>query len=171
MPDARTSTLSVTDSRVVAADICADLRGGEMLDPSFERRVTVLDARDRRWTQELLYGMLRRRAWLDALLSERVRGGLARLDPDLTDILRLGVYQLLFMRSVPPYAAIAQSVELAKRRHGIGASKLVNAVLRRVDREREMIPFPPVPRAEPGSPRPDPIDALALAHSHPRWLV
>jgi 16S rRNA (cytosine967-C5)-methyltransferase len=161
----------VTDARVAAADVCADLRGGELLDSSFERRVESLDARDRRWTQELLYGMLRRRAWLDAALSDRVRGGLARLDPDLTDILRLGVYQLLFMRSVPPYAAIAQSVELAKRRHGLGASKLVNAVLRRVDREREMIPFPPVPRAEPGTPRPDPIDALALTHSHPRWLV
>jgi 16S rRNA (cytosine967-C5)-methyltransferase len=161
----------VTDARVAAADVCADLRAGELLDTSFERRVEALDARDRRWTQELLYGMLRRRAWLDAALSERVRGGLARLDPDLTDILRLGVYQLLFMRSVPPYAAIAQSVELAKRRHGLGASKLVNAVLRRVDREREAIPFPPVPRAEPGTPRPDPIDALALTHSHPRWLV
>ena len=161
----------VTDARVAAADICADLRGGELLDTSFERRVESLDARDRRWTQELLYGMLRRRAWLDAALSERVRGGLARLDPDLTDILRLGISQLLFMRSVPPYAAIAQSVELAKRRHGLGASKLVNAVLRRVDRERDTIPFPPVPRAEPGTTRPDPIDALALTHSHPRWLV
>src|SRR6185369_1313064 len=151
----------VTEARVAAADTCADLRAGELLDSSFERRVESLDARDRRWTQELLYGMLRRRAWLDSALSERVRGGLARL----------GVYQLLFMRSVPPYAAIAQSVELAKRRHGLGASKLVNAVLRRVDREREMIPFPPVPRAEPAAPRPDPIDALALTYSHPRWLV
>jgi 16S rRNA (cytosine967-C5)-methyltransferase len=94
-----------------------------------------------------------------------VRGGLARLDPDLTDILRLGVYQLLQMRSVPPYAAIAQSVELAKRRHGIGASKLANAVLRRVDRERgdDAAITPALP--------PDPLDALALTTSHPRWLV
>src|SRR6476660_585167 len=132
----------VTDARVAAADVCADLRAGELLDSSFERRVESLDARDRRWTQELLYGMLRRRAWLDSALSERVRGGLARLDPDLTDILRLGVHQLLFMRSVPPYAAIAQSVELAKRRHGLGASKLVNAVLRRTDRERDALIVP-----------------------------
>ena len=161
----------VTDARVAAADICADLRAGELLDTSFERRVESLDARDRRWTQELLYGMLRRRAWLDAALSERVRGGLARLDPDLTDILRLGVYQLLLMRSVPPYAAIAQSVELAKRRHGLGASKLVNAVLRRVDRERDTVVFPPVARVESGTLRSDPIDALALTYSHPRWLV
>lgn len=152
----------VTDARVAAAGICTDVRGGELLDPSFERRVGALDARDRRWTQELVYGMLRRRAWLDALLSERVRGGLARLDADLIDLLRLGAYQLLHMGSVPAYAAIAQTVELAKRRHGLGASKLVNAVLRRLDRERDALELP--------APS-DPVDALALRHSHPRWLV
>ena len=81
--------------------------------------------------------MLRRRSWLDALLDDRVRGGLAKLDPDLIDLLRIGAYQLLAMGSVPAYAAIGQTVEIVKRRHGIGASKLANAVLRRLDRERE----------------------------------
>jgi 16S rRNA (cytosine967-C5)-methyltransferase len=152
----------VTLSRIVAADVCADIRSGFLLDPSFDRRTHALDARDRRWTQELLYGMMRRRAWLDAVLSERVRGGLARLDADLTDLLRLGVYQLLCMGSVPAYAAIAQTVELAKVRHGVGASKLTNAVLRRIDRERDTLHIP--------TPS-DPIDALALTYSHPRWLV
>jgi 16S rRNA (cytosine967-C5)-methyltransferase len=112
--------------------------------------------------QELLYGMLRRRAVLDAHLDARVRGGLARLDADLIDLLRLGAYQLLHMGSVPSYAAIAQTVELAKERHGLGASKLANAVLRRLDRERESLEI-----VEPG----DPVAALALRHSHPRWLV
>jgi 16S rRNA (cytosine967-C5)-methyltransferase len=152
----------VTDARLAAAEICADLRAGDLLDPSFDRRAQVLDARDRRWTRELVYGMLRRRAWLDAILGDRVRGGFARLDPDLLDLLRLGAYQLLFMGSVPPYAAIAQSVELAKRRHGIGASKLANAVLRRLDREREQLQV-----SKPA----DAMDALSLELSHPRWLV
>ena len=157
-----TGTGSVTESRRAAAEVLADLRAGELLDPSFELRAAPLDARDRRWAQELVYGMLRRRAMLDALLSDRVRGGLVRLDPDLTDLLRLGAYQLLHMRSVPAYAAIAQTVELSKERHGLGASKLANAVLRRLDREREMLDAT-VPT--------DPVDALALRHSHPRWLV
>src|SRR5918992_1084715 len=134
-----TGTGSVTEARRAAAEILADMRHGEMLDPAFELRAVSLDARDRRWTQELVYGMLRRRAMLDALLSERVRGGLVRLDPDLTDLLRLGGYQLLHMRSVPAYA-----------------------VLRRLDREREMLDAT-VPT--------DPVDALALRYSHPRWLV
>jgi len=152
----------VTESRRIAADLCADLRRGQLLDVAFDARVGPLDARDRRWTQELLYGMLRRRSILDSYLSERVKGGLVRLDPDLGDLLRLGAYQLLSMRSVPAYAAIAQTVELAKQRHGIGASKLANAVLRRVDRERDALTLPRLT---------DPVDALALQHSHPRWLV
>ena len=125
----------VTSPRIAAAGICADLRAGEMLDSSFERRTSDLDARDRRWLRELVYGMLRQRGAIDAILEARVRGGLARVDRDLVDLMRLGVYQLLHMGSVPAYAAIAQTVELAKVRHGIGASKLVNAVLRRLDRD------------------------------------
>ncbi|MDQ6689025.1 MAG: 16S rRNA (cytosine(967)-C(5))-methyltransferase RsmB [Gemmatimonadota bacterium] len=152
----------VTAARAVAAEICVDLRRGEFLDQSFERRIGPLDARDRRWTRELVYGMLRHRGWIDAILSDRVRGGLARLDPDVIDLLRLGVYQLTNMGSVPAYAAIAQTVELAKRRHGLGASKLVNAVLRRTDREREGLVPAPAQEA---------VEALALRYSHPRWLV
>ncbi|HUF66606.1 MAG TPA: 16S rRNA (cytosine(967)-C(5))-methyltransferase RsmB [Gemmatimonadaceae bacterium] len=152
----------VTDARVAAAEVLADLRRGEMLDSSFERRAASLDSRDRRWTQELVYGMLRRRSWIDAVLGDRVRGGLARLDPDLIDLLRLGVHQLIRMHSVPPYAAIAQTVELAKRRHGIGASKLANAVLRRTDRERDILG---VRKSD------DEVETLAAEYSHPRWIV
>ena len=156
-------TSAVTAARAVAAEICADLRKGEFLDQTFERRIAPLDARDRRWTRELVYGMLRNRGRIDAVLADRVRGGLARLDPDVIDLLRLGVYQLTNMGSVPAYAAIAQTVELAKRRHGLGASKLVNAVLRRTDRERDELTNAAVPS--------DAVEALSLKYSHPRWLV
>jgi len=152
----------ITDARLAAAEICTDLRGGELLDPSFDRRTARLDARDRRWVRELVYGMLRRRARIDAYLDQRVRGGSVRLDADLHDLLRLGAAQLLHMQSVPAYAAIAQTVELAKRRHGMGASKLANAVLRRLDRERDSLLLP-VPS--------DPIENLVIEGSHPRWLV
>jgi 16S rRNA (cytosine967-C5)-methyltransferase len=153
---------AVTDARVAAAEICADLRGGDLLDSSFDRRTLRLEPRDRRWTRELVYGMLRRRSWIDAILADRVSGGPSRLDVDVADLLRVGAYQLLAMGSVPAYAAIAQTVELVKRRHGIGASKLANAVLRRIDRERDAL----------GVVLPaDLTDALALEYSHPRWIV
>jgi 16S rRNA (cytosine967-C5)-methyltransferase len=160
-PPASIST-PVTDARRAAADVCADLRAGVLLGAALERRASALDGRDRRWIQELVYGMLRRRGWIDHALAARVRGGLARLDGDLADLIRLGAYQLLEMGSVPAYAAIAQTVELGKQRHGLGASKLVNAVLRRLDRERATL----------GADLPtDPVEALSVEFSHPRWLV
>jgi 16S rRNA (cytosine967-C5)-methyltransferase len=162
VPPTRSTGPGVTESRTAAALILADLRSGQLLDSAFERRTAPLDARDRRWVQELVWGTLRSRGRLDALLAERVRGGLAKLDADVADLLRVGAYQLLHMDSVPPYAAIGQTVELTKRRHGIGASKLANAVLRRVDRERATIE-PPVPS--------DALEALAQRHSHPRWVI
>ncbi len=153
---------AVTEARTAAADICLDLRDGDLLDSSFDRRTAQLEPRDRRWTRELVYGMLRRRSWIDAILAARVSGGPSRLDADVADLLRAGTYQLLAMGSVPAYAAIAQTVELVKRRHGIGASKLANAVLRRIDRERDALDV-----AVPA----DVTDALALEYSHPRWIV
>ena len=152
----------VTPSRIAAERVMADLANGVLLDLAIDRAAGSLDARDRRWLQELVFGTLRRRAWLDAVLEARVRGGLVRLHAGVADLLRLGAEQLLFMNSVPAYAAIAQTVEQVKSLHGEGAGKLANAVLRRVDRERETI--------EPAVPV-DLLDALALTYSHPRWLV
>ncbi len=162
----------VTASRIAAAECLAATRGGTLLDAAFERTTGTLDPRDRRWVQELVWGVLRVRSWHDAILAARITGGLARLDADLADLLRLGSHQLLAMGSVPAYAAIGQTVELAKRRHGVGASKLVNAVLRRIDRERET----PGVRSPEGaaaalSPDHDATDRLSVRTSHPRWLL
>ncbi len=162
----------ITESRIAAAEILTSLRGGTLLDAAFERVTTTLDPRDRRWVQELVYGLLRSRGWIDAILAPRITGGLARLDADLGDLLRLGAYQLLSMGSVPAYAAIAQTVELAKRRHGIGASKLVNAVLRRIDRERDL-PNVATPDGTAAAldRNHDLTERLAVRTSHPRWLL
>lgn len=162
----------ITESRIAAAEILTSLRGGTLLDAAFERVTTALDPRDRRWVQELVYGLLRSRGWIDAILAPRITGGLARLDADLADLLRLGAYQLLRMGSVPAYAAIAQTVELAKRRHGIGASKLVNAVLRRIDRERDL-PAVATPDGTAAAldRTQDATERFAVRTSHPRWLL
>jgi 16S rRNA (cytosine967-C5)-methyltransferase len=77
-------------------------------------------------------------------------------------VLRLGLYQLTLLDRVPPHAAVATSVDLAKGRVRV-ASGLVNAVLRRAVRERSTLPLP--------DPTTDPTEHLAVALSHPRWLV
>ena len=154
---------SVTPSRVAAAAIMRGVRQGQLLDQAFDGAVRNLDARDRRWVQELCWGTMRTRGLLDSWLADRVKGGLDRLDADLVDQLRLGAYQLRYMDSVPPYAAIGQTVELVKDVVGVGAAGLANAVLRRLDRERATLDELPTD--------PDAVTQLAARYSHPRWLV
>jgi 16S rRNA (cytosine967-C5)-methyltransferase len=79
-------------------------------------------------------------------------------------VLRLGVYQILFLDRVPPHAAVDESVKLARKYGHAGTAGLVNGVLRKMLREREAVPDP-LTRIG------DPVERLAVAYSHPRWLV
>jgi 16S rRNA (cytosine967-C5)-methyltransferase len=91
---------------------------------------------------------------------------LASLDPPLLDVLRLGAHQLLDMR-VPSHAAVSETVGLARSVVGAGAGGLTNAVLRRVDAlDRDAWVQQVAPDAAT-----DPVGHLAVAHSHPAWVV
>jgi len=119
------------------------------------------DARDRGLLMELVYGVLRQRGLLDAHIDAvcRVRS----LPPALRHLLRLGLYQLLFLDRIPPFAAVSTAVDLAKEIGGAGAGRLVNALLRNVLRNTSALPLP--------DPIREPIRHIAIAHSHPEWLV
>ena len=76
-------------------------------------------------------------------------------------ILRISIFQLLHLDRVPAAAVVNDAVELAGKAGKRSAAGFVNALLRRVSRERAQLPLP----AEP------PIDVLAITLSHPRWLA
>ncbi len=124
-----------------------------------------LSGRDAAFATELAHGTLRRGGY-DEVLAHCVNRPLTKLDPEVRDVLRLGAHQILGMR-VPAHAAVATSVDLARRVAGIGPSKFVNAVLRKVA-ARDL----PGWQAElaPSYER-DPIGNLAAVHAHPRWVV
>jgi len=124
--------------------------------PAAER----LDERERGFLHELVLGTLRRRGWLDHVLARLSSRPLDRLTPGVLDALRLGAYQLLFLR-VPPHAALSESVELARRVEPRSAG-FANAVLRRLQREGP--PSQPDPAA-------DPTAWLTSAGSLPAWLA
>lgn len=156
--------MEVTPARRAALDVFRAVRRGRRADRALDEVFRRLRSRDRAWTHELVYGTLRLRGRIDHLLDHHVRGGTAVLSPDLLDILRLGAYQLLYMDGVPAYAAVSQSVALAKAVAGRGAGGLANAVLRALanaGEERELFPAPDR----------DPAGYLATWGSHPRWLV
>lgn len=93
-----------------------------------------LDARDRGFATELVYGSLRRQGELDTVVEAAAKRPATEIDHEVLEVLRLGVYQLLFLR-VPGHAAVDESVNYAKS-HGLArASGFINGVLRSVTRE------------------------------------
>ncbi len=127
-------------------------------------RAHGLAGRDAAFATELASGTLRRQGTYDAVLDACLDRG--RVKPRLRDVLRLGAHQLLAMR-VGDHAAVSTSVDLARARTGHRDAGLVNAVLRRVA-EHDLATW--VERLAPDVDR-DPMGHLALAHSHPRWVV
>jgi 16S rRNA (cytosine967-C5)-methyltransferase len=152
-----------TPPRFAALETLARVRGGDLADRAFDHAAARLDPRDRAWAQELVYGTFRLRGRIDHMLDALLRDGVASIDPEVLDVLRLGAYQLLEMGSVPPYAAVSQSVELARAAGAGRASGLVNGVLQNLQRRRDTLRFPGFDH--------DPAGHLATWGSHPRWLV
>lgn len=111
------------------------------LDDLFRARdVAVVD---RGLATELAIGVIRRKQTLDAILAAHVRRPQEQTEPGLWRVLQLGVYQLLFL-SIPPHAAVHETVELCRRLGQARWSGFVNGVLRGVQREltEERVPAP-----------------------------
>jgi len=125
-----------------------------------------LEGRDAGFATELAYGTLRGQGTYDAVIAACIDRPLDKVDPPVLDVLRLGVHQLLSMR-VPPHAAVAATVELARAVVGDGRASFVNAVLRKVG-GRDLTEW--VAEVAPDAER-DPIGHLAVAYSHPKWVV
>jgi 16S rRNA (cytosine967-C5)-methyltransferase len=128
-PKARTA-------REVALQVCRDVFGPtprgarEALD--YRLRKTALAPRDRAFATELAYGAIKMRRFLDFELQPYVGERAKSLPQPIAEILRLGTYQLRAMNGVEAYAAVSESVGLARKYGHKGTAGLVNAVLRRV---------------------------------------
>lgn len=134
------------------------------------QRLRLEDERDRSLTAEIVTGTLRWLASLDAVIEAFAARPVAKLDAEVLDVLRLGAYQLLHLDRIPPSAVVHDAVELARRHKKQSASGFVNALLRRVDRERSRLPLPARPAA-PAMEAAAAVDYLAVTLSHPRWLM
>lgn len=113
-----------------------------------------LDARDAALCARMTYGVLQNKLLLDYHIDRLSTTKTDKMAPFVAYVLRLGLYQLLFLDRVPSHAAVSQSVELVKGRNSRAAG-LVNAVLRAFVRESD---------------HPIPAD-LSTRYSHPAWLV
>ncbi len=110
----------------------------------------------------IVYGVLQNRMLLDHYIGAYCSQKPDHLQPPLLDILRIGAYQILFLDKVPDSAAVNEAVELAKIMKRGQASGLVNAVLRKISKNKDALPAIPDRDVE---------RYLSIRYSHPKWLV
>ncbi|MBU4198660.1 MAG: 16S rRNA (cytosine(967)-C(5))-methyltransferase RsmB [Verrucomicrobia bacterium] len=121
-----------TSSRQIAAQIIARwLKSGE-----FPNRLIPPDTPDRGFVMELVYGVVRWKRMLEWVAAARVHH---MPEPGLRALMLAGLYQVLVMTKVEPYAAVNETVEAVKGRYAQGEADFVNALLRIVLREKEAI--------------------------------
>lgn len=132
-------------------------------------RQSLRDERDRALAGEIATGTLRWQGAFDHVITHLTKRSAERLDPEVRVTLRLTIFQLLHLDRVPASAAVNDAVSLTRRAGKKSAAPLVNAVLRRVSRERQRLPLPP--RPDDPSDRGAALDYLAITLSHPRWLA
>ncbi len=159
----------------------------DALDSIFRRYET--DSRERRLAQELALGACRRLITLDHLIGCHSKRPLRRIEPAVLQILRVGLYQFIYLERTPVFAAVHQAVQQVRAAGIRGADSFVNAVLRSVQRDIDG----PVTADSPIQPRatlwldekngcqfktdflPDaiknPVKHISLSLSYPPWLV
>jgi len=121
-----------------------------------------LDARGRALATALTSGTIRRRLQLDHVISQFSKTPIEKMDREVRNVLRLGVYQIMHTR-IPGYAACNSAVELIRRTPKAHASGFINGILRSVLRGLDSVEYP--------DPDEDPVGWISVTESHPRWMV
>ena len=125
-------------------------------------QLELLSQKDKGLCHAIVFGVFRHRGRIDQLICNGSKLAFDRIDPKVKTILRIGVFQIVFLDRVPDFAAINTSIELAKPICGKKASGFINAVLRNISRSHKNIALPCSHTNLAGH--------LAAAFSIPSWL-
>ncbi len=130
------------------------------LDAALKASKDDLKPIDRRFAAALYYGVLERKLTLDEIIRSRLSRPSDKLGAELRQILRMGLYQLLYMDSVPESAAVNESVKLARTLKNPAAPGFVNALLRGFIRSGKKLPLTGVK-----------LKDLSITYSCPEWII
>lgn len=122
-----------------------------------------MEGREKAFVKRLTEGTLERRIQLDYVLNQFSKVPVSKMKPFIRNLLRISVYQLLFMDSVPDSAVCNEAVKMAGKRGFKNLQGFVNGVLRSIAREKEAIVYP--------NRETEPALSLSVQYSMPKWLV
>ncbi|MFZ9693396.1 MAG: transcription antitermination factor NusB [Candidatus Nanopelagicales bacterium] len=129
------------------------------------RYLNQFSEQDARFITELVSGVYRNRSFLDFAIASEAKRDLDKVDPPLRDILRIGAYQVLFMRT-ENYAAVSETVNLVSLTRLASARGFVNATLRKLS-EHDLRYYQEIIEGS----TPNTWERLSLLYSHPLWIV
>lgn len=121
---------------------------------------TDIEPREKKLCSAMYYGVIERKLTLDHIISGLSSRPLSKLDDSVLNILRCGIFQLLYMDGIPDNAAVNESVSLAKAMKKTSASGMINAILRNFIRSGKEIKLPG-----------DEIQKASIKYSAPCGLV
>jgi len=124
-------------------------------------RKSSLPSNDKKMLTEIVNGTIRMLKHLDWVLNFFLNTDINKQNPWLKNILRVSLYQILFMNRVPDYAAVNEAVEMTRRKTNRNLTRVTNGVLRNIIRNKDNIEYP----------QEDRISYLSVYYSHPEWLV
>lgn len=156
-------------SRQLAINILYKIENGEgysniEIDKEFNRN--DIEEQDKRLASELVYGVLTWKITLDEIIKRYSKIRLKKISPWILNILRIGIYQIVFLDRIPVSAAVNESVKLAKKYGHEASVAFTNAILRKVDKnefEKLMDYLSKKALLED--------EIISIATSHPLWLV
>lgn len=126
-------------------------------------KYNYMDPRDKAFTKRVTEGTLEQLIQIDYVLNQFSKVSVPKMKPLIRNLMRLSVYQLLFMDQIPDSAVCNEAVKLAGKRGFRGLSGFVNGVLRSIARNRNNIKYPDFVS--------DRRRALSVRYSMPEWLI
>lgn len=121
-----------------------------------------ITAQDENFIRELVYGVLENRLYIDYIISKASKVKLNKIHKPIKEILRLGIYQIIFMDRIPQSAAVNESVKLVNKYGHKGTIGYVNGILRAIS--RDIVGFKKIDEK-------DKTKYLSIKYSHPEELV
>ena len=131
------------------------------LDENIKENRNKLDDRDIGFISEIVYGVTSWKLTIDEMIKKYSKLQLKKISPWILNILRMGIYQIVFLDKVPKSAAVNESVNLAKRYGHKGSRNFVNAILRKIDKKDYEAFF----EIE------NPIERISKTTSMPTWII
>ncbi|MDF2906378.1 MAG: hypothetical protein K0R34_1699 [Herbinix sp.] len=127
------------------------------------KRYQQLEKQERAFITRIFHGTVKRYLTLDYIINQHASLPVTKMKPFIRNLLRMSVYQLMYMDQVPVSAVCNEAVKLAKKRSFSKLSGFVNAVLRNIARAGKEVGYP--------DPKQSPVDYLTVVYSTPKWLV